>query len=169
MADAKKEMQEKAMMYQILNSHLEEISSHFLAINEKILEVDVAKNALSELSKAGDGSEMLVPVGAGCYGFGKLGKKGKFMVEIGAGFVAEKTLAGALESMEARKHELQHLQDRVKTELQNLRGNMDRIGLELNEMAGGNETGAAALGSAPQEKGNAARKNEDDDDGIFVE
>jgi prefoldin alpha subunit len=154
---SKKDMQEKALMYQVFGAQLEELSSHFLAINQKILEAEVAKNSLDELSKAGEGNDMLVPVGAGCYGFGKLGRKGRFMVEIGAGFVMEKTLPGAIESVDGRKKELQQLQDRVKAELENLRGNMDRLGLELNEMAAG--------GGRDAEK----KSHAEEDDGIIVE
>jgi prefoldin alpha subunit len=152
-----KEVQEKALMYQVFGAQLEELSSHFMAINQKVLEVDMAKNSLDELSKAVEGSDTLVPVGAGCYGFGKLGKKGKFMVEIGGGFVMEKTLPGAIESMDVRKKELMKLQDRVKAELENLRGNMDRIGLELNEMAAGGRPAAAR------------KDDSQEDDGIMVE
>lgn len=173
----RREMQEKAMMYQIFNAQLEELSSQFLALNQKGMELDAAKNALSELGKVTKGSEILVPVGAGCYGFGTLSKSDRFMVEIGSGFVEEKPLSGAIEAVEERKKEISKLQEMARGEIEGLRGKMDRIGLELNESMAAAKGGAGLKVVAQKEDGapdktartaRAAAKK-DDDDGIMVE
>lgn len=170
----KRRLQEKALMYQLLNAQLEELSSQFLHLNDRMLELEAAKNALGEMGKVKEGSDMLVPIGAGCYGFGKLGKKGSFMVEIGAGLLEEKPLSGALCAVEERKKEIGNLQERVKAELEGMRMKMDQIGLELNEATQGGRGKAEASGAAAA-AGNAARpqkaqpKKSEDDDAIMVE
>jgi prefoldin alpha subunit len=177
-----REMQEKALMYQIFNAQLEELSSQFLALNQKAMELEMARNALGELSKVSKGSEILVPVGAGCYGFGTLSKNEKFMVEIGSGLVEEKLLAGAIETVEERKKEIMKLQEMARNEIEGLRGRMDQIGLELNESAaaargaGGLRVAAAANEKETKEeavarvaKARPKKSKEDDDDEVMVE
>jgi len=90
---------------------------------------------------------VLIPAGAGCYFHGKLGSKDRFLVEIGAGFAAEKDLAGALASVDDKMNEIEKLAEKVEAEMVHLRGSMDKLGLELNEMM----TGKAKV-KPPEEK-----------------
>jgi prefoldin alpha subunit len=177
----RRQMQEKALMYQLFNAQLEELSSQFLALNQKAMELEAARNALGELGKVPDGSEVLIPVGAGCYGFVKLAKGDKFMVEIGSGLVEEKPLAGAIEAVEERKKEIVKLQEMARNEIEGLRGRMDQIGLELNESAaaargmGGMKVASPGENESKEDavarvaKARPKKSKEDDDDEVMVE
>ncbi len=132
--ESQKAAQEKAIMYQIIQAQMEELSRQGATLEDKALEMEVAKNALEEVGKAESGSDMLVPIGAGCYGHGKLGSKDRFMVEIGSGLVSEMSLKEAIVKVEEKKGEIEKLHGRVEAEMRKLQGSMDQLGLELNSM-----------------------------------
>ena len=95
---------------------------------------------------------MLLPLGGGCYGYGTLNKKGRFVVDIGAGLVKEQGLKDALENVKGKKKDVKDVAEKLKMEMEHMRSSMDKIGLELQEIQ-----------SAAQ------KEKENDDDSIMVE
>jgi prefoldin alpha subunit len=145
--ESQREAQEKAVLYQVIQAQLEELVKQATALDTKMLEFEIAKNALEDMGKTEPGSGILVPLGAGCYAHGTLEKKDRFMAEIGAGLVKEKTLPEAIALVEEKKKEIGKLQDRVTGEAERLRASMDKIGLELNEMVKRDQETAAKEGA----------------------
>ncbi len=125
--------QEKALMYQILQAQMDELSKQAVALENRMVELEAAEASLKEVNGSKEGSDMLVPMGAGCYGYGKLSNKDKFLVEIGAGLVKEQGLKDALKNVDAKKAEVEDAARKLKMEIDHIRGSMDRIGLELQE------------------------------------
>jgi prefoldin alpha subunit len=135
MADKQqKQVQEKALLYQIMNAQLEQLSKQAELLESRMLELETAQEALRELNAAEEGSDVLIPIGGGCYGYGKLTRKDAFMVEIGAGIVKEQTLKDAMSSVEDRKKEVEDVDGKLRTEAEGIRSAMERIGLEFQEM-----------------------------------
>ena len=138
MADEKqKAAQEKALMYQILQAQLQELTNQTGALEARMMELEAAENALKEVNETREGSDMLLPLGGGCYGHGTLTNKDKFMVEIGAGLVKEQSLKDAIANINGKKNDVENVGKKLKTEIDNIMGSMDRIGLELQEFSAG--------------------------------
>lgn len=138
MADEKqKAAQEKALMYQILQAQLQELTNQTGALEARMMELEAAEHTLREVNGAKEGSEMLLPLGGGCYGHGTLTNKDKFMVEIGAGLVKEQSLKDAIANINGKKNDVENVGKKLKTEIDNIMGSMDRIGLELQEFSAG--------------------------------
>ncbi len=135
MTDEKqKAAQEKAMMYQIMQAQLQELSNQSDALEARMAELEAAENTLKEVNDSKEGSEMLLPLGGGCYGHGILSDKKKFMVEIGAGFTAERTLSEAMNIIKNKKIEVEDVGKKLKTEIEHIAGSMNNIGMELQQM-----------------------------------
>lgn len=134
--DAQKAAQEKAMMYQIMQAQMEELARQATVLESRMIELETADNALKEVDDAKEGSDILLPLGAGCYGYGKLTRKDSFMVEIGSELVKSMPLKDTLAVIDDKKNEVEHAARKLKMEMDRIRGTMDRIGLELQELAG---------------------------------
>jgi len=132
--EKQKAAQEKAMMYQIMQAQLQELSNQSDALEARMAELEAAENTLKEVNDSKEGSEMLLPLGGGCYGHGTLSKKEKFMVEIGAGFTAERTLSEAMNIIKNKKIEVEDVGKKLKTEIEHIAGSMNNIGMELQQM-----------------------------------
>ncbi len=134
MAVDQKAAQEKALLYQIMQAQLQELTNQAAALEARMADLENAENALKEVGGTREGSEMLLPIGGGCYGYGTLTSKDKFMVEIGAGLVKEQGLKESLAIVDAKKKEVDDVGNKLKVEMEHIRGSMDRIGLELQQM-----------------------------------
>ena len=134
MTDEKqKAAQEKALMYQILQAQLQELTNQTGALEARMMELEAAENALKEVNGTKEGSEMLLPLGGGCYGYGTLTNKDRFMVEIGAGLVKEQGLKDAIANINGKKNDVENVGKKLKTEIYSIMGSMDKIGLELQQ------------------------------------
>lgn len=155
MADEKtqQEMQEKLMLFQTFQAQLEQLSNQASLVESRNIEIEAAEDALNEISKTKEESEMLVPLGAGCYGYGKLADKENFMVEIGAGLAQKKDLRGSIDAINQKKHEIDDIRKKIDHHMNEMRAGMDKVGLELQQI------------SAAAEKNN----DKDEDDSITVE
>ena len=150
--ESQKEAQEKALIYQILQAQMEELSNQSSALQTRLLELEVARSGIKDMEKTNDGSDILVPLGAGCYCHGSLAKKGRFMVEIGAGYLEEKDIAGALSLIEQKRKDFEDVAEKIEAEMEHMRASMDRIGLDLNAMAKKPKEEPEAEEEQPEEK-----------------
>ena len=60
--------------------------------------------------------------------------KNKFMVEIGAGIMANKTLPEALALIGARKKEMENVTKKLQVEMEKIANSMNQIGIELQKL-----------------------------------
>ncbi len=135
MADAKqKEIQEKVLVYQILQNQLEQFTKQATIIETSLSELEMTKGTLSEMKSVKQESDTLFHIGSGCYGHGKLLDQSKFLIEIGAGIMANKTLPEALSIMDARKKEIEKVRSSLHAEMEKVSNSMNQIGLELQKL-----------------------------------
>ena len=111
-----------------------------LSIDGQIVNVEMTDNGVSvegeygKLEGVEEGSESLVPLGAGCYGRGKLLEKGRVMVEVGAGIMAGKTLAEAAAIVKERKAEAERVGGKLQLEIQKVTDYMNKAAAEMQGM-----------------------------------
>jgi prefoldin alpha subunit len=135
MVDKKqKEIQEKVLVYQILQNQLEEFTKQATVLETRLGELEVTTNALKEMKSVKPDSETLFHVGGGCYGHGKLLDRNKFLVEIGAGIMANKTLPDAVAVIDERKREIENIRNKLVIEIEKIGEGMNQIGLELQRL-----------------------------------
>ncbi len=134
--EKQKEIQEKVLLYQILQNQLEEFGKQGVALENRLNELETTTNALGEIKKVGKEPDTLVPLGGGCFSHGKITEKDKFIVEVGAGIMIEKSLPEALAVIEERKEEVENVKTKLQEEMQKLSNSMNQITIELQKSAG---------------------------------
>jgi prefoldin alpha subunit len=150
--EKQKEVQEKVLVYQILQNQLEEFTKQATVLETRLNELEITENSLKEMKGVKEDSETMFHIGSGCYGHGKLLDKNKFMIEIGAGIMANKPLPEALSVIEARKKEVENVKKKLELEMEKIGNSMNQIGVELQQLSD------KAKGNA----GDAERKADDD-------
>lgn len=139
--DNQKQVQEKIMLYQVLQKQMEEFRQQASLIENRLTELEVTENALKEMKGVSSGDEAMFTLGGGCYGFGKLLINNKVMVEIGSGLVASKTLPDAINFIESRKAEIEGIAKNLQSEVTKVTESINQIGLEIQQL---NEKSAGA-------------------------
>jgi len=158
-SEKQKEAQEKVLIYQILQNQLEELTKQAGALEAKVSELDITHNALKDIEHIEAGADALIPMGAGCFAYGKLAEKDRFLVEIGAGILADKTLVEASAIVEGKKEEIMGIRSKLQEEMHKLSGSINLILLDLQSMSE----------KEKQQGRQAASKKPSDDDSIEVD
>jgi len=146
MAELNKELQEKFMLYQLLNQRLEQIKQHASIVQQKMIEFDITQQALGDLKNAKAESEMLIPLGSGIYSCGKSGPQEKFLVDIGAGVMAKKTAADADKILEKRKKEIEDAVQALQMEANAITEKLNEIVPELQKAVQENQQAPSGAG-----------------------
>jgi prefoldin alpha subunit len=157
--DNQKAVQEKVMLYQILQNQLEEFLKQAEVLESRMMELEMTDAALQEMKSLDAGSGLLVPLGAGCYGYGTLKDRDSFMVEIGAGIVAKKSHADALAIVGDKKKEVENVGEKLKAEMEKLGAAMNHIGADIQKLSG----------AAQKKDDEDDDESDDSDDGVIVD
>ena len=80
---------------QATEQQLQAISQHYSTLRHSATKFQMAKTALSSISPAHDGKDILIPLTESLYVPGKIRDPSKVMVELGTGFYAEKNVKDA--------------------------------------------------------------------------
>jgi len=126
------ELQQKMLMYQLLQGQLEELKKQGTLLQSRFTEIEMSRIALEELKKSKDGSEILVPLGNGIYSSGKA-VKGDFLVDAGAGVFIKKPPEEAGKLIEEKSKESEALMTNLQNEMINVANKMNEIAEELQK------------------------------------
>ena len=127
----KKELQEKAMVYQILQNRLESMAKQRDLLLQRIVEINSTIESIKELKKGKD--EILFPLGSNSYTFGKM-TSNKMIVEIGAGVALEKTPEEAEKILEDRMKEVESVIKNVQDQMVQTANRLEILAPELESM-----------------------------------
>lgn len=127
------EMQQKLILYQLLQKHLEELSNQAGMLESKLIEIETTSGTLSDLMGVKERDELVFPLGSGCYGYGRLDDKGKIMVDIGAGNLLNKTPTQAATFLEEKKEEIRKLSERLVREVSEVSSRLNSLAEEIQK------------------------------------
>lgn len=135
MAEQTKDIQEKFVLYQLLNQRLEEIKQHATMIQHKMIEFETSRLALSEMRSVKPESEILIPVGSGIYTFGKSSAPENVLIDLGAGVVAKKTMEEAAAHIDKKRKEIEDAAQMLQGEANAITAKLQEIVPELQKAA----------------------------------
>ncbi len=92
---------------QAYQGRMEALQQQANLIQASVNDVDSALKAISALEGAGEGHEMLVPIGAGSFVHAIIAKPDKVLVGLGAEISVERSVADARNIFQARRTELE--------------------------------------------------------------
>ena len=97
-----KELQEKMVRYQILDSRIKALMSRRDLLLAKKIEIGTTLSSIEEVEKSG-GQEILLPLGSNVHVPGTLKEAKKMIVEVGANIAIESTIEKSKDILNKRK------------------------------------------------------------------
>jgi prefoldin alpha subunit len=131
----KAELQQKLIIYQLMQKRLEELQQQAMLIERRYAELEVARNTISDLEKTKKGGEMFFPLGSGVYAKGNVHEDKALMVELGAGLVSVKKPRAAQDFLEEKKKEIEASGKDLEKELKTTAEKMNEIAHQVQEAA----------------------------------
>lgn len=132
---SKEKLQEKYVLYQLLNQNLESLKQQFDLIQQQLIEVKSTLMSIDDLGKTGEKNEIFLPLGSGCYGKGKITEKNDIMVNVGAGIFVNKKSADAKLFLDKRVKEIDKASEEIHEQMERIVRQMNELGLQIQEMA----------------------------------
>ncbi len=136
MAEQNKEMvQQLVVMYQLIQSHREQLQQQLAALQKSFADVDATKQAVEALGKKAD-QDVLIPLGAGVFSRGSATETGTMLIDVGAGVVVEKAPAAIAELIDKKKVELEKLFGQLQLEEAQAAQQINEIAQQIQQLSG---------------------------------
>ena len=132
--DEQHKLQEKIVMYQLLQNHIEQLKQQLMAIEREFLEIDGTTHAVKTLSSGKEAHETYIPIGTGCFVDGKINNKKSFLLNVGAGIMIKKSIVDISSFLEDNKKERERFLNKIKGDLGLTVEKINGIAKEILEM-----------------------------------
>lgn len=142
MAQNQEELQQKFVLYQLLNQRLEEIKNQLNLVQQRLVELETTNQALADVGGIKKDTEILIPLGSGLYAYGKASNSEKMLVDIGAGVMVKKEIGDAKKKIEGSKKEVEAASENMQNEALAIVNKMNELGVELQKAIGEQQEGA---------------------------
>jgi prefoldin alpha subunit len=134
MNETQKQLQEKVILYQLMQKQLEELSQNAMLIDRKYAEFDLTRQALDDVEGLKEKNEILIPLGSGMFSAGKVTEK-KIVTEIGAGILLEKDPASARAFIDEKKKEIEKLAQEMQGEIVGISSSLNSLSNEIEGLS----------------------------------
>jgi len=104
-------------------------------LQNQAIELEVTKQALDDISKTEEGTEILVPVSAGIFLKGALKDNKELSINVGSGTVVNKTIPEAKKILDEQIDELKKIQEKAVVEFSRLNQQAILIQRHLEELS----------------------------------
>ncbi len=111
--EQERELRELIIKLRTYQAQAETLSQQLSLLQSTMEEYDRAIIAINHCKELSEGTDLLVPVGAGSYVRARLGKMDHIIVGIGANVSAEKTPDDAVETLTKRQNELKESAEKI--------------------------------------------------------
>ena len=127
---SKEELQQKLMLYQLLQGQLEDIRKQATMLQEQFSDIESSRQSLEDISKLTEARETLIPVGNGVFAHASL-KKGTVLVNVGAGVLIKKTPEEATAILNQKIQDVEKLTEGLQKEANGYIMKLQELGQEL--------------------------------------
>jgi prefoldin alpha subunit len=128
------EIQQKMLVYQLLQSQLEQLKQQMVILENRLLEIESSRQAIQDLKPSASDKETIIPLGSGFYVQGKIAG-GKILSDIGAGILSEKNNTAAVTLLEEKKVELEKIKEETEANYNNVLKSINDMLPEIQELA----------------------------------
>ena len=122
---------EELSRYMILienyKEQLNSLDMQYSYLQAAIADYNKAKVTLEQLSKADDGTEVLLPIGGSTFVSATAKSTSKVLFDIGGGVVTEKTSEDAIKKIDKRIESLQQTQEKLSSMAQQLQAEATQV------------------------------------------
>lgn len=133
-----KEEELSQYMYQIeqYKEQLNQLDIQSQYLQSAMLDYSKAKITLEQLDKLDKEVDMLVPIGGGTFLDSKVNNSSKVLIDIGMGYVTEKTNQDAIKKIDKRIKELEKTQDRLNEIIEQVQNEVATVSSKAQELVG---------------------------------
>lgn len=129
------ELERKMVELQLLREQLEQYERHAVALMESGGELQVTRNAIEELGKLKNGSEVMLPLGNGVYVNAKLTDTKKLMTGVGSNVFLDKTVKETLKLIEGRIEKVEAGTNEISMQMQMLSSAIQRLNQDIEKLS----------------------------------
>jgi len=130
----KKEIEEKYVLYQLLQYNLEQMKQQYNTLNNQLVEIEGTMNAVSDIEKA-ESRDVLVPIGSGAYAYAKLSDNKNLLFNVGANVMIKKDTASIKELLEKKKSEVIRLMEETEKSMNEMAEKINEVVQELQKLS----------------------------------
>ena len=127
-----KELQENIMAYRLLEAKLDALVKQRDLVASKIMEISTTLDSIDELTKSKE--DLLFPIGAEAFTFGKISDAKKIIIGIGMNVAVEKDAESGKKILADRKKELEQALDSIQQETHNVMHGLENLGPKIQKM-----------------------------------
>jgi prefoldin alpha subunit len=128
--EAQESMQEKAILYQILQKHMESLGQNASLLERRYEEIEMTRQALEDIGKA-KGSDILIPLGSGFFTHGKISDSRNMLVDMGAGIFMDKDAESSKSILDDRRKEIEKLAEEMQHEMNEVSSRINSLAMEI--------------------------------------
>jgi len=132
---AEKEFQEAVARFRNYQAQAEAIAQQMAVVQGSVDEHNKAMTTLDAIKALEKGTELLVPVGAGCHIHASLGRNDRVITSLGADVSAERTPDDAVAVLKKRRDELEVLRTKLAEALTKIEDEMQKLQAKLSSQA----------------------------------
>ena len=131
--EKEREAQQTLILYQLLQNHLEQLKNQAALFERRLMETEITKQTLNDLKKSKE-SDVLIPLGSGCYSHGSIRNSEKIITDVGAGIFVERETGQTNEILESNKTEIENLSKNLQDEINTTVKRLNDVALQIEQM-----------------------------------
>jgi|GEM_PF-1384509 len=128
-------LQEKAILYQILQKHLENLGQNAVMLERRYEEIEATRMAVEDIEKLKEKNDILIPLGSGLFSYGRITEPGKMLVDAGAGMFTDKDSESSKALLAEKKGEIENLAGELQNEMSEISSRLNIVAAELEGMS----------------------------------
>ncbi|MEE9525543.1 MAG: prefoldin subunit alpha [Candidatus Woesearchaeota archaeon] len=132
--EKQQEMQQKYMEMQTISQQMQQLQKQQEVLANQINELNLTKEALDDIAKTKEGTEIRVPLASGIFIKAQLTDNKDVGVNVGAGTSVKKTISDAKELIDEQLKEISKFRDESAANLMQITGKAKQIETELSEL-----------------------------------
>lgn len=122
------------LQYQVIQQQMMQLQQQLQMIENNVMEIEAAKQAVDDLGKAKKGSEVLAPITSGIFVKSELKDNKNFLINVGSNTVVEKDSSKVIELLEKQNQEIRNVQKEMMTNLETLAVKAMHLEAQINQM-----------------------------------
>lgn len=127
-------LQEKFIQMEYLKGQAEQVQQQAMMLANSIGELQAARAAIKSIREVGEGSEIMVPLGAGAYITAILKKNDEVLMNLGADVLADKRVEDALVMVESQIAKLEEAHERMAAGLSEINQGLQTLAPEVQSL-----------------------------------
>jgi prefoldin alpha subunit len=132
---SKEKLQEKYILYQLLQQNLESLREQLELVERQFIEVKTTEQVLDDLKNRKGPDDVLVPLGSGYYGNGKVMDLETVLVNLGANVMISKKLKSANIFLREREKELERISKDIQEQMVKVVDQINKTAMDIQKLA----------------------------------